>query len=54
MPSDTSLAALRRLLDRLDDAHAEVEHFSIHAPDLDDVFFAVTGHAVEEKEVFVP
>ncbi len=53
VPSDTSLATLRRLLDRLDDAHAEVEHLSIHAPDLDDVFFAVTGHAVEE-EVPVP
>jgi ABC-2 type transport system ATP-binding protein len=52
VPSDTSLATLRRLLDRLDDAHAEVEHLSIHAPDLDDVFFAVTGHAVEE--VLVP
>lgn len=54
VPSDTSLATLRRLLDRLDDAHVEAEHLSIHAPDLDDVFFAVTGHAVEEKEVSVP
>jgi ABC-2 type transport system ATP-binding protein len=27
----------------LDDAHVEVEDLSIHAPDLDDVFFAVTG-----------
>jgi ABC-2 type transport system ATP-binding protein len=52
VPSDTSLATLRRLLDRLDDAHAQVEHLSIHEPDLDDVFFAVTGHAVEE--VLVP
>jgi ABC-2 type transport system ATP-binding protein len=49
VPSDTSLATLRRLLDRLDDAHVEVENLSIHAPDLDDVFFAVTGHTVEEK-----
>jgi len=53
VPSDTSVVTLRRLLDRLDDAHAEVEHLSIHAPDLDDVFFAVTGHAVED-EVPVP
>jgi ABC-2 type transport system ATP-binding protein len=44
---------LRRLLDRLDDAHAEVEHLSIHEPDLDDVFFAVTGRPVAE-EVSVP
>ena len=27
----------------LDDAGVEVEHLSIHTPDLDDVFFAVTG-----------
>jgi ABC-2 type transport system ATP-binding protein len=53
VPGDTSIATLRRLLDRLDDANAAVEHLSIHAPDLDDVFFAVTGHAVEE-EVTVP
>ena len=38
-----AVASLRRLLDRLDDAHIEVEQLSIHTPDLDDVFFAVTG-----------
>ncbi len=48
VPGDTSMATLRRLLDRLDDVRAEVEHLSIHAPDLDDVFFAVTGHGIEE------
>lgn len=53
VPGDTSLATLRLLLDRLDDAQIEAEHLSIHAPDLDDVFFAVTGHPVEE-EVPVP
>jgi ABC-2 type transport system ATP-binding protein len=47
--SDTSLATLRPLLDRLDDAHVEVEHLSIHAPDLEDVFFAVTGGGVQEE-----
>ncbi|HUC06251.1 MAG TPA: ATP-binding cassette domain-containing protein [Acidimicrobiales bacterium] len=41
---DGSVAALRRLLDELDDACIAVEHLSIHTPDLDDVFFAVTGH----------
>jgi len=49
VPSDTSLATLRRLLDRLDDAQIEAEHLSIHSPDLDDVFFAVTGRGVEEE-----
>ena len=32
------------LLERLEDAGIEVEQLSIHGPDLDDVFFAVTGH----------
>ena len=31
------------LFERLDDAHIDVEHLSVHTPDLDDVFFAVTG-----------
>ena len=44
MPSDRGVASLRRLLDRLDDAQIEVEQLSVQTPDLDDVFFAVTGH----------
>ena len=45
MPGDGTVASLRGLLDRLDDARVEVEDLSIHTPDLDDVFFAVTGHS---------
>ncbi|MGH2915402.1 MAG: ATP-binding cassette domain-containing protein [Solirubrobacteraceae bacterium] len=48
VPGDGSLAALRRLLERLDDACVEIEDLSIHTPDLDDVFFAVTGHSAAE------
>jgi ABC-2 type transport system ATP-binding protein len=48
VPSDGSVASLRRMLDQLGDAHIEVEQVSIHTPDLDDVFLAVTGHAAEE------
>ena len=44
VPGDGSVAALRRLLGRLDEAAIDVENLSIHTPDLDDVFFAVTGH----------
>ena len=44
------MAALRRLLERLDDAHIPVDELSIHAPDLDDVFFAVTGNPTTEAE----
>jgi ABC-2 type transport system ATP-binding protein len=48
IPGDGSVASLRRVLDELDHAHVEAEHLSIHTPDLDDVFFAVTGHATTE------
>ncbi|MFI7604477.1 ATP-binding cassette domain-containing protein [Micromonospora sp. NPDC049366] len=41
--SDGDVRSLRALLDRLDDARVEVDHLSIHTPDLDDVFFAFTG-----------
>ncbi len=44
VPSDGSVAALRRVLDQLDAAGVEIAQLSIHTPDLDDVFFAVTGH----------
>ncbi len=50
VPGDGRVASLRRLLDRLDDAAIEVEHLSIHTSDLDDVFFAVTGHPSTEHE----
>jgi ABC-2 type transport system ATP-binding protein len=48
VPGDGSVASLRHVLDELDDARITVEHLSIHTPDLDDVFFAVTGHATTE------
>ncbi|WBB68415.1 ATP-binding cassette domain-containing protein [Micromonospora sp. WMMD812] len=43
VPSDGDVRSLRTMLDRLDDAHVEVDRLSIHTPDLDDVFFAFTG-----------
>ncbi|AYY14845.1 ATP-binding cassette domain-containing protein [Actinobacteria bacterium YIM 96077] len=51
VPSDGSVRSLKALLDRLDDESIEVEELSVHTPDLDDVFFALTGHPSEhEKE----
>jgi ABC-2 type transport system ATP-binding protein len=44
VPGASSVASLRQVLNELDDARIDVEHLSIHTPDLDDVFFAVTGH----------
>jgi ABC-2 type transport system ATP-binding protein len=43
VPSDGGAGGLRAVLDRLDAAHLEVDDLSIHTPDLDDVFFALTG-----------
>jgi ABC-2 type transport system ATP-binding protein len=43
VPGDGGVRSLRALLDRLDAAAVEVETLSVHTPDLDDVFFAVTG-----------
>ncbi|MGH8795032.1 MAG: ABC transporter, partial [Stackebrandtia sp.] len=45
LPSDGSLPALRGLLDRLDSASVGVAELSMHTPDLDDVFLALTGHS---------
>ncbi|MEU6980406.1 MULTISPECIES: ATP-binding cassette domain-containing protein [unclassified Streptomyces] len=42
-PSDGSQRALRVLLDRLDSAGVEAAELTVHTPDLDDVFFALTG-----------
>jgi ABC-2 type transport system ATP-binding protein len=50
VPGNGDVASLRRLLERLDDARVAVEEISIHAPDLDDVFFAVTGREVPDAE----
>jgi ABC-2 type transport system ATP-binding protein len=44
VPSDGGVRSLRALLDRLDRASLEVEELSVHTPDLDDVFLALTGH----------
>lgn len=53
VPSDGSVAALRRVLGKLDDAGVEIAQLSINTPDLDDVFFAVTGH-LSEQDAAVP
>jgi ABC-2 type transport system ATP-binding protein len=47
MPNEGGIRSLRDVLARLD--NVTVEDLSIHTPDLDDVFFAVTGSASKEK-----
>ncbi|MGH3458450.1 ATP-binding cassette domain-containing protein [Aeromicrobium sp.] len=44
IPHDGSVASLRELFGRLDDESVEASGLTVHAPDLDDVFFALTGH----------
>ncbi len=51
VPNDGSIAELRCLFDRLDDAGVHSAQLSTHTPDLDDVFFAVTGHPAAETAV---
>ena len=48
VPNEHGIRSLRDMLARLGD-DAPVEDLSIHTPDLDDVFFAVTGNAFKEK-----
>ncbi|MFD8092048.1 ATP-binding cassette domain-containing protein [Streptomyces malaysiensis] len=46
IPSDGSQRELRSILDWLDSAGIEADELTVHTPDLDDVFFALTGSAV--------
>ncbi|MDA8045187.1 MAG: ATP-binding cassette domain-containing protein [Actinomycetota bacterium] len=51
VPADGSVDSLRQLLDTLHHARIAVERLTIHTPDLDDVFLAVTGsHAAGERD----
>ncbi|MEX1133894.1 MAG: ATP-binding cassette domain-containing protein [Acidimicrobiia bacterium] len=50
IPSDGGVRSLRALLDQLDHQSIEVEALTVHTPDLDDVFFALTGHPTSEEE----
>jgi ABC-2 type transport system ATP-binding protein len=50
VPTDGNLRSLRKVLDQLDGARIEADGLSIHTPDLDDVFFALTGGPTTQKE----
>ncbi|MFE9013823.1 ATP-binding cassette domain-containing protein [Streptomyces cyaneofuscatus] len=43
IPSDGSQRELRAVLDRLDSAGVQPDELTVHTPDLDDVFFALTS-----------
>ncbi|GAU65781.1 putative ABC transporter ATP-binding protein [Streptomyces sp. NBRC 110611] len=45
IPSDGGIPALRAVLDALDDASLKAEALTVHTPDLDDVFLALTDRS---------
>ncbi|MGW3543998.1 ATP-binding cassette domain-containing protein [Nocardia niigatensis] len=47
VPSDGSVGDIRKLLDHFDDHAVSIGELAIHTPDLDDVFFALTGATVK-------
>jgi ABC-2 type transport system ATP-binding protein len=49
VPSDGSLGSIRFVMDRLDAARIEARALTTHTPDLDDVFFALTGHDTPQE-----
>jgi ABC-2 type transport system ATP-binding protein len=49
VPSDGSVRSLKALLGRLDDESIDVGALTVHTPDLDDVFLALTGRPTNEK-----
>ncbi|MGZ4237569.1 MAG: ATP-binding cassette domain-containing protein [Solirubrobacteraceae bacterium] len=50
IPTDGNIATLRRVLHELDEADVDVVDLAIHTPDLDDVFFALTGRGADPAE----
>jgi ABC-2 type transport system ATP-binding protein len=49
IPTDGSVQTLKTVLDQLDHAAVVVDDVSVHTPDLDDVFFALTAHPETQK-----
>jgi ABC-2 type transport system ATP-binding protein len=49
--SDGSVESLRKMLARLDDQQTEIEQLSVHTPDLDDVFLALTSLPTAAKDL---
>ncbi len=50
VPSDGTAKSVRDLLNQLDVHSIDVEEFSVHTPDLDDVFLALTGRTSTGQE----
>jgi ABC-2 type transport system ATP-binding protein len=48
IPTDGGVRSLRALLEQLEHENIEVAGLTVHTPDLDDVYFALTGHGIKE------
>ncbi|MFI1919770.1 ATP-binding cassette domain-containing protein [Nocardia sp. NPDC020380] len=51
VPSDGSVGDLRKLLEHFDDHDITIDQLAIHTPDLDDVFFALTGSSAKGAQL---
>jgi ABC-2 type transport system ATP-binding protein len=49
--SDGGIRSIRSVLDRLESKSIEADSLTVHTPDLDDVFFALTGQTATNEEV---
>jgi ABC-2 type transport system ATP-binding protein len=49
IPSGGDVRALRAVFDQLDAAGIDADAVTVHTPDLDDVFLALTGHPAEQS-----
>ena len=54
IPSGGSQRELRAILEWLDSAGIEADELTVHTPDLDDVFFALTGPAPQPGQSSLP
>jgi ABC-2 type transport system ATP-binding protein len=54
MPSDGGVRSLRSLLDQLSRVDIEPAELTVHTPDLDDVFLALTDHSAGSPAVHSP
>jgi ABC-2 type transport system ATP-binding protein len=50
VPGDGGVGSLRELMSLIDGASVRVERLTVHTPDLDDVFLALTGRPDEEGD----
>ncbi|MFH8618614.1 ABC transporter, partial [Streptomyces sp. NPDC017979] len=51
IPSDGSQRELRAILDWLDSTNVQADELTLHTPDLDDVFFALTTNTRQAEPV---